>query len=138
MDYELTEIDNAETGEQEELELHPEEVRQRQDTYSSLTDLSQIHLFTSEFKNRMEEKERREEDHYIELSEEVFMQAVRGKGSEELKLQLFTGEQDQKLLHDYGEISQGSYTFEVLLMSGAILLIVILYAFFFKRGKEAD
>ena len=97
MDYELTEIDNAETGEQEELELHPEEVRQRQDTYSSLTDLSQIHLFTSEFKNRMEEKERREEDQYIELSEEVFMQAVRGKGSEELKLQLFTGEQDQKL-----------------------------------------
>ena len=81
MDYELTEIDNAETGEQEELELHPEEVRQRQDTYSSLTDLSQIHLFTSEFKNRMEEKERREEDQYIELSEEVFMQAVRGKAA---------------------------------------------------------
>ena len=134
MDYELTEMDNAETEEQEELELHPEEVRQRQDTYSSLTDLSQIHLFTSEFNNRMEEKERREE----ELSEEVFMHAVRGKGSEELKLQLFTGEQGQKLLHDYGEMSRGSYTFEVLLMSGAILLIVILYAFFFKRGKEAD
>ena len=57
MDYELTEMDNAETEEQEELELHPEEVRQRQDTYSSLTDLSQIHLFTSEFNNRMEEKE---------------------------------------------------------------------------------
>lgn len=52
MDYELTEMDNAETEEQEELELHPEEVRQRQDTYSSLTDLSQIHLFTSEFNNR--------------------------------------------------------------------------------------
>ena len=79
MDYELTEMDNAETEEQEELELHPEEVRQRQDTYSSLTDLSQIHLFTSEFNNRMEEKERREEDQYIELSEEVFMHAVRGK-----------------------------------------------------------
>ena len=31
-----------------------------------------------------------------------------------------------------------SVNFEVLLMSGAILLIVILYAFFFKRGKEAD
>ena len=103
-----------------------------------MTDLSQIHLFTSEFNNRMEEKERREEDQYIELSEEVFMHAVRGKGSEELKLQLFTGEQGQKLLHDYGEMSRGSYTFEVLLMSGAILLIVILYAFFFKRGKEAD
>ena len=68
MDYELTEMDNAETEEQEELELHPEEVRQRQDTYSSLTDLSQIHLFTSEFNNRMEEKERREEDQYIEIA----------------------------------------------------------------------
>ncbi len=111
MDYELTEMDNAETEEQEELELHPEEVRQRQDTYSSLTDLSQIHLFTSEFNNRMEEKERREEDQYIELSEEVFMHAVRGKGSEELKLQLFTGEQGQKLLHDYGEMSQGELHF---------------------------
>ena len=124
MDYELTEMDNAETEEQEELELHPEEVRQRQDTYSSLTDLSQIHLFTSEFNNRMEEKERREEDQYIELSEEVFMHAVRGKGSEELKLQLFTGEQGQKLLHDYGEMSRGSYTFEVLLMSGRLICFI--------------
>lgn len=109
MDYEITE-GNAETEEQKSWNCILEEVRQRQDTYSSLTDLSQIHLFTSEFNNRMEEKERREEDQYIELSEEVFMHAVRGKGSEELKLQLFTGEQGQKLLHDYGEMSRGSYT----------------------------
>ena len=122
---------------EEEITLHPEDTKQRQDTYSSLTALNGVDVFSTEFqgcvKQILDVKNKRQD----EIKEEVFAVQVISQQDFEMQAttQLFSGQKDMVLAHDYSA-SVGKWS---LLNTGMVLIAVMavsaLYLFFFQDRK---
>lgn len=119
------------------IELHPEEAKHRQDTYSSLTDLSGIDVFSDNFQeivNQVQEKKSRK---FKAMQNEIFTEEVirEQDADAEISSFLFTGQKEQTLLHDYEKSSNGWSVMDISLVLIAILAVSALYIFFFNDRK---
>ncbi len=120
-----------------ELKLHPETVKYRQDTYSSLTDLNGVDVFSEAFRGSVErvlqERSRREQ----EVEEEIFVSSVfPSRGAEEqLVSKLFLGQEERVLLHEY-EKETGRLSFvDIGMVLASMLAVAALYLFIFQDRK---
>lgn len=122
--------------EESKLELHPENVKQRQDTYSSLSDLNGIDIFSDEFQERVEEVRGMQNQSYLQLQSDVFTaQAVSPAETDEITSKLFSGQKDRSLMHEYETNTTGWSVMDVSLVLIAVLAVTALYLFFFQDKK---
>lgn len=121
-----------------ELELHPENIRTRQDTYSSLTDLYQIDLFTEEFQAVENQVALREHAKTNKLENNIFIKkvAVEEDAYEQLASQLFGGTGVTQLLPSYTEESQQISWINIGMLLLSVFLVIGIYTVFEIKGKE--
>lgn len=127
-------------NEQEEgaVELHPELAKQRQNTYSSLTDLNGIDVFFTEFENtvRHAASERIQELKALEGKmfdgQMTIWEGVDG----ELTEKLFAGQEENILRHDYTQAESRLSFVDIGMVLIAVMGVSALYVFFFRDRKE--
>ncbi|MBD5474812.1 MAG: hypothetical protein HDR17_02335 [Lachnospiraceae bacterium] len=121
----------------EDIVLHPEAVKQRQDVYSSLTDLYGVDVFSTEFQDIVErvvgERKQREE----QISGQVFVEDMLRQRDADTQIlgQLFLGQKQNILTPDYesgSDVWSFMHTGVVLI---AILAVSALYIFIFQDRK---
>lgn len=133
-------IQNNILNQENEIELNPDDVRQRQDTYNSLTDLTKINLFTRTFHDTMEEVKKKENAVYQEIEKKVFTEIINEEKDvdNEILSELFIQQHAITILPDYQK-SDNSWS---LLEAGVILIAAIavatLYLFFFTTSKNKE
>lgn len=124
--------------EENELELHPEAVKDRQDTYSSLTDLSGIDIFTDEFRETQREIQEERQEQYQKKKKQVFVEEILREENKDSRLaeKLFLTEEKTILRHEYEKNSMGWPVMEAGLICISVLAVSALYAFFFQDKKR--
>ncbi len=123
--------------EENEIELHPEEVKQRQDAYSSLTDLNGIDVFSTEFQNTVKKVIQEKNQKEKEKKEEIFVNKIIIHQDYDIQLstQLFLNEEELVLSHNYSENNAGWSLMDVSLVLIAVFAVSALYLFFFQDRK---
>lgn len=126
-----------EQKDESEIELHPEVVKQRQDTYHSLTDLNGIDVFSTEFEASVKAVIGEQIEKLRKLEGQVFDQEpVSPKSTdEELTEKLFTGQQETILRHDYTKDQKGVSVMDIGMVLLAMLAVCGIYMFFFQDRK---
>lgn len=121
------------------IELNPKAVKGRQDTYSSLTDLHGISVFTDEFHNQMEAAERQREMEEEELQQSFFVNEVNilQDKDEQLLSQMFTGQQETVLKPDYTKNANKISGIEIAMVFIAVFAVTAMYLFLFGDKKLA-
>lgn len=131
---------NTIENEQDEgaVELHPELVRQRQDTYNSLTDLNGIDVFFTEFENTVRYVVSERIQELKALEEKMFDgQMTIWEGADgELTEKLFAGQEENILRHDYTQDESRLSFVDIGMVLIAVLGVSALYVFFFRDRKE--
>lgn len=119
------------------IELHPEEAKHRQDTYSSLTDLSGIDVFSDKFQETVSQVQEEKNHKFEEMQNEIFTEEVirEQDADAEIRSFLFMGQKEQTLLHDYEKSTNGWSVMDISLVLIAILAVSALYIFFFNDRK---
>lgn len=124
------------------IELKPESARQRQDTFSSLTDLHGIPVFSDDFKikvNAVKENCNLEE---MTLYSLIFVDGFNKKeGKDDLIIsQLFSENETLILKQDYQHYGEKVSIVEVGLVTIAVIGVMALYVFVFrnKRVRRKD
>lgn len=119
------------------VELHPEEAKHRQDTYSSLTDLSGIDVFSDKFQKTVSQVQEKINHEFEEMQKEIFMEEIirEQDADAEIKSFLFMEQKDQTLLHDYERNTNRWSVMDISLVFIAILAVSALYIFFFNDRK---
>lgn len=135
---ESEEVNNVNDGwGREDIVLHPETVKQRQDVYSSLTDLYGIDVFSTEFQKAIErvmgEKRQREE----QIGEQVFAgDMLRQRDADtQISEKLFLGQKQSILSHDYKSTSDAWSFMHIGVVLFAVLAVSALYIFIFQDRK---
>lgn len=120
------------------VELHPELVRQRQDTYNSLTDLNGINVFFTEFENTVRYVVSERIQELKALEEKMFDgQMTIWEGADgELTEKLFAGQEENILRHDYTQDESRLSFVDIGMVLIAVLGVSALYVFFFRDRKE--
>lgn len=120
------------------VELHPELVRQRQDTYNSLTDLNGIDVFFTEFENTVRYVVSERIQELKALEEKMFDgQMTIWEGADgELTEKLFAGQEENILRHDYTQDESRLSFVDIGMVLIAVLGVSALYVFFFRDRKE--
>ena len=120
------------------VELHPELVRQRQDTYNSLTDLNGIDVFFTEFENTVRYVVSERIQELKALEEKMFDgQMTIWEGADgELTEKLFAGQEENILRHDYTQDESRLSFIDIGMVLIAVLGVSALYVFFFRDRKE--
>lgn len=123
--------------EENEIELHPEEVKQRQDAYSSLTDLNGIDVFSTEFQNTVKKVIQGKDQKEKEKKEEIFVNKIMVQQDYDIQLstQLFLNEEELVLSHNYSENNAEWSLMDISLVLIAVLAVSALYLFFFQDRK---
>ncbi|MCI7042324.1 MAG: hypothetical protein MR992_09460 [Lachnospiraceae bacterium] len=123
--------------EENEIELHPEEVKQRQDAYSSLTDLNGIDVFSTEFQNTVKKVIQGKDQKEKEKKEEIFVNKIMVQQDYDIQLstQLFLNEEELVLSHNYSENNAEWSLMDISLVLIAVLAVSALYMFFFQDRK---
>lgn len=123
--------------EENEIELHPEEVKQRQDAYSSLTDLNGIDVFSTEFQNTVKKVIQGKAQKEKEKKEEIFVNKIMVQQDYDIQLstQLFLNEEELVLSHNYSENNAEWSLMDISLVLIAVLAVSALYLFFFQDRK---
>lgn len=119
------------------IELHPELVKQRQNTYSSLTDLHNIPLFTDEFRVRMEtDRQMRKKEEALLRNSTFNQNFIMVQDSDEwLVSQLFAGQQERVLEQEYIQNDTSLSFMDISILLIAVLAVSALYLFVFKDKK---
>ena len=120
---------------QSDIELHPEIAKQRQDTYSSLTDLSGIAVFSDEFKMLSEKVKQSQEMKDKELQDKVFFSEILNTAGKDVDLltKVFMEKQEKPLMQDYS-IENALISFiEIGLIFIYVLLMTAVYLFLFQK-----
>ena len=122
---------------EEDIELHPEIVRQRQDTYSSLTDLAGIDIFYDRFQEIIEQVKKEKSEHFEKIEQKVFMDEVIEEYDADIHVvsNLFLGQEEFILRHDYQKNNERMSIMDVSLILITILAVIALYVFFFNDKK---
>ncbi len=120
------------------VELHPELVRQRQDTYNSLTDLNGIDVFFTKFENTVRYVVSERIQELKALEEKMFDgQMTIWEGADgELTEKLFAGQEENILRHDYTQDESRLSFVDIGMVLIAVLGVSALYVFFFRDRKE--
>ncbi len=123
--------------EENEIELHPEEVKQRQDAYSSLTDLNGIDVFSTEFQNTVKKVIQGKDQKEKEKKEEIFVNKIMVQQDYDIQLstQLFLNAEELVLSHNYSENNAEWSLMDISLVLIAVLAVSALYLFFFQDRK---
>lgn len=119
------------------IELHPEAAKHRQDTYSSLTDLAGIDVFSDKFEETVGKVRKENESRSKEIQEGIFVEKViREQDMDtEITSYLFLEQKTQVLLHDYEKNEKGWSVMNVSLVLIAVLAVSAIYIFFFNDRK---
>ncbi len=112
-----------------EIQLNPDEVKQRQDTYNSLTDLSRINLFTEEFQKQITLVEKKKSSNNLFLQANMFiMNPDNEKGMEQEILNgLFTKQNAITLLPDYQRKQKGWSLLESGMVFLSCCFVIMIY-----------
>lgn len=134
------EENNVIKNEQDEgaVELHPEIAKQRQDTYSSLTDLNGIDVFFTDFENAVRQTTFEKEQKIAELEGKMFDGKIIVWESADWQLteKLFLGQKENILRHDYiQDVNKISFV-DIGMVLISMLGVSALYIFFFRDRKE--
>lgn len=121
-----------------DIELYPELVKDRQDTYNSLTDLAGINIFTDEFREISNQVKEAKVKYEQKIKEEVFAEEILQKQNREEKLisQLFINKEETVLQHDYLKNNEGWSFMDTGLVLICVLAVSALYLFFFHDKKS--
>lgn len=124
--------------EESDLELYPETVKDRQDTYSSLTDLAGIDIFTDEFREILKQVKEKRVKYEQSIKEGAFVEELLREQSRDsaLTAQLFMNKEETVLRHDYQENSKGWSFMDIGLVLICVLAVSALYLFFFHDKKR--
>lgn len=120
---------------QSDIELHPEIAKQRQDTYSSLTDLSGIAVFSDEFEILSDKVEQKKVNEDKALQDKVFFSEILSTAGkdDDLLAKVFVEKQEQPLLQDYRK-EQYQFSFiEIGLILISVLVMTAVYLFLFQK-----
>ncbi|MBR5798737.1 MAG: hypothetical protein IKY23_01615 [Lachnospiraceae bacterium] len=120
---------------QSDMELHPELARQRQNTHSSLTDLSGIAVFSDEFERTIHQVKQKNEASEKEIKDKLFfgeMMEMSGR-DDLLRSRVFAEKKEQSFMQDY-QVAENKFSFlEAGLVLGAILGMSAIYLFLFRE-----
>ena len=121
-----------------DLELHPETIKQRQDTYSSLTDLAGIEIFYDSFREKVTRIQQRQDETSEKITQKVFVEEMLPEGDSDIQiiLNLFTGQEEVVLSPDYQTGNKSALVMETAMVLIAISAVLVLYIFFFKNWKK--
>lgn len=124
-------------NENSDIELHPENVRQRQDTYSSLTDLEGINIFYDDFQETISKVKKIENKKLEEINQAVFVDEIIVENGSDVQItsNLFRKQEEMVLKHDYQEGNNKSLALDISLALIAVLAVAALYIFFFNERK---
>ena len=118
--------------ENEELELDLSVLDQQGETYSSVTDLSGVPVFTIEFQNRVNKEQRKQNAEEAALEEQVFVLEPEEKSEDELLTGLFQVENTQVIRGEAGEPETTDSLYPAL---GACAVIFALFLIFYWRRR---
>jgi len=119
------------------IELNPELVRQRQDTYSSLTDLQGINVFSDEFKENIDSVKEQRNAEEKNLNSSVFIKEINVSDSKDdwLLSQLFYKQEEMILSQNYESTGKELSVMDVGLVVIAVLAVTALYLVIFSNKK---
>ena len=124
----------------EDLELHPEEVKGKTDTYTSLTDLYGVDIFTQDFQNKIRKEELEITKYRIRIEKQLF-QDIDEESTEEMNPiveKMFKGTQEEILMQSYdvesGRINWLESTGVIL----SVILVMMIYLVFFRKKERKD
>ena len=133
------EYGNSVDGEwgREDIELHPELVKQRQDVYNSLTDLYGVDVFTTEFRNIVERVVNERKQREKQIGEQVFAGDMLRQQATDTQIteQLFLGQKQNILSPDYTNDSDSWSLVQTGVVLIAVLAVSALYIFIFQDRK---
>lgn len=121
-----------------DLELHPETVKQRQDTYSSLTDLAGIEIFYDSFREKAARIQQEQDERSEKRAQKVFVEEMLPKGDSDIQMisNLFTEQEEVVLSPDYQTGNKSAWVIETAMVLIAVSAMLIIYIFFFKNWKK--
>lgn len=124
-------------GANKDLELHPEEVKGKTDTYTSLTELYGVNIFTKEFEKIKEETNRGKEENRQEIEKQLFLDWNAENGIEEDELtSLLFGQQFEEILMESYEKDVQRINFGEAAMVGVSIAAVIAVYLLFSIDKK--
>ena len=123
--------------EEKDIELHPEEAKQRQDVDSSLTDLNRINVFSAEFQNTVKQVTEKKKQLEKDKREEIFVEEIVRQGNSDMQITslLFMDRGETVLSHNYFENNTKWSLMDVSFILIAVMVVSALYLFFFQDRK---
>ena len=103
------------------IELNPDTAKSRLDTYSSLTELSGVNIFSDEFRNVKYLREKINENTDLNLKQFIFMKDLIGVNENSYSSLLFLGTEKSTIMKNYETNKEG---FSFLYIS--VVLIAVL------------
>ena len=127
---EQTEMESA-------LELNPELAKQRQNTYSSLTDLHGIDIFSDEFGKQVEEIEANYKKQEQQLKHVFFVHENQNSNVVDvwLRSQLFGEKEELILTQEYVNKEASLSLIDIGIITIVVLAVAALYLFIFNDKK---
>lgn len=121
------------------LKLNPESIKEKNSSYSSLTDLYHVELFTNQFKHSVEAQQIEEKKKYDEVYSNIFIKdyAYQTSKNQELAEKLFADKIENSIREDYKTIQADSTHYYGAAGLFIFLLFAALFAkYYFKKKKE--
>lgn len=122
----------------QELELHPEEVREKTDTYVSLTELYGVDIFTKEFGERKTELILTADKEEIEIEKQLFVlwNGEVGIREDELSEHLFKTQNTEAYLPSYKTTYKAWGITEVIMIGVPVAIVLAIYILFSVDKKR--
>lgn len=118
------------------LQLNPEIAKQRQDTYSSLTDLHGIDIFSDSFNDRAAEVEAERQTAEMQLKNYIFVEETEDIDTDSWLLsQLFIEKEGLVLTQDYTGSKERLSIIDIGITAVVVLAVAALYLFVFNDKK---
>lgn len=121
----------------EDIVLHPEAVKQRQDVYNSLTDLYGVDVFSTEFQDIVERVSGQRKQREEQIGRQVFAEDMLRQRDAETQVlgQLFLDQKQNILTPDYAGGSDVWPFMHAGVVLIAVLAVSALYIFIFQDRK---
>ena len=118
------------------IELNPDTAKSRLDTYSSLTELSGVNIFSDEFRNVKYLREKINENTDLNLKQFIFMKDLIGVNENSYSSLLFLGTEKSTIMKNYETNKEGFSFLYISVVLIAVLAMTTLYMFFFYDQKK--
>ena len=118
------------------IELNPDTAKDRLDTYSSLTELSGVNIFSDEFRNAKYLREKINENTDLNLKQFIFMKDLIAVNENSYSSLLFSGTEKSTIMKNYETNKEGFSFLYISVVLIAVLAMTTLYMFFFYDQKK--